>query len=208
MSQRLIKRVIHINGTDVTIARPTNVVGVNTMSQDAFIHHPADGRRTHQEAVLVEMNRRIVAIVVKTELRRVTLGQEILDIHIADIHLLIPRVKSVQIAVGILLEHIKISEVVTDAVVAQVSEETHSWLRIREDESAKIAVELLNAGPNGNKIEIRAEIVQLRLDKTFLQPNMSIEAIDSLSHVNVDQSALTSLQEVQIDSRSKANTKI
>ena len=68
-----------------------------------------------------------------------------------------------------------------------------------EQESAKIAGELLDARTHGYEIVVRAEIAQLGLDESFLQADVGIEAVDPLAGIDVYDAALSGLQEVQVD---------
>ena len=72
----------------------------------------ADRRGPFEKAVLVKVNRRVVAVVVETKLRRIPVREEILDIDVADVHLLMARGKRVQVAVGVFFEKVKIGQIV------------------------------------------------------------------------------------------------
>ena len=84
----------------------------------------------------------------------------------------------------------------------------HSGLLLSENKTAKVADELLNPRSDGNEIEIRAQVVDFGLNKTFLQSDMSVEAVGARRNVDIDQSTLARLQEIQIEFRGKTNAEI
>ena len=159
------------------------------------------GRRPHQKAVLVIVKAGIVAVVEETEFRGVSLGKEILDIKIADVNLLVPLVEGIQAAVGVFFEEVKVSQVVVEAIGAQVAEDADSGLLFGEDEAAKIAIELLDTGADRDEIEVRAQIVNLGFNKRLLHAGVCVKAIDTFRRIDVHESALAGLQEIQVDLR-------
>ncbi len=54
-------------------------------------------------------------------------------------------VKSVEAAVGIFLEHLKIRGVVLDAIAVPIAENAQAGLLVNKEESAEIGIELLDA---------------------------------------------------------------
>src|ERR1039458_5986414 len=105
----------------------------------------ANGGGAHQKSVRVKFNGRVVLIGKKGELRRVTLGHEVLDVNISDLHLLVTGSESVEMTICVLLQHEEISEVVVDAIRKQIAEDSHSWFFIGKYKAAKVAGELLNS---------------------------------------------------------------
>src|SRR5205807_6728063 len=129
---------------NVPIAGPSNVVRM-----DAVGRHVANRGRTHQKSIFIEMPAGVILVVVIAELGCVALKQKVLPIEVGDAHLLVAAAKSVQAAVGIFLEKKEVSRIVLQAVGVQVPENAHARLLLREQQPAKIAAELLDAGANG-----------------------------------------------------------
>ena len=57
------------------------------------------------------------------------------------------------------------------------------------------------------KSKFRAQVMQLRLDETLLQPNVTIKTIDAVAHIDIDQSAFPRLQEIQVKGGGEAHAK-
>ncbi len=142
------------------------------------IHHRADGRGTDQKSVVVVVNAGVVAVVVKAEFGGVALGEKILDVDVRDVDLLSATLKCVQAAVRIFLEEVEPGEIVGQAVGTQIAEKPYSGLFFGEEESAKVAGELLDAGANRNEIVVRTQVADLGFDESFLQADVSVEAVD------------------------------
>src|SRR5579885_2017471 len=90
-----------------------------------------------------------------------------------------PALECIQSAVGVLLEKMKIGEIVFDAVGMEVAEEAGGRLLIHEEESAEIGIELLDTGANGNEIIVGAQVAQLHFGERFLQAEMRVETVGS-----------------------------
>src|SRR5664280_1709579 len=150
IAERLVKRVAHVQAPNMAVARPSQIIGANGMRLGYPIgdDHAANGGRADQKSIRVKLDGRVVLIGKKGEFRRVTLGQEVLDVNISHLHLLVPGSERVEMAVGVLLQHEEVSEIVVDAIRAQVAEDPHSRLFIGKYEAAKIAGELLNSSPD------------------------------------------------------------
>src|SRR5208283_201756 len=142
------------------------------------------------------------------EFSRVTFGKKVLDVNIADVNLLMARLKRIQPAVGVLLKKVEPGQVVIDAVRTQVAEQADAGLLFGENEPAKIADELLDSGANGDEIKIRAQVVDLGFDKSFLQAGVAVKAVGTVSHIYVDQPPVACLQKIEIEFRCKANAEI
>src|SRR5947209_12688408 len=128
--------------------------------------------------------------------------------HIPDVNLLVPRIERVEAAIGILFKKIKIRQIVVNSVRPQISEQADTRLFLSENKATKITDKRLDACTNGNKIKIRTQVVDFSFDESFLQPDVVIETVRSLPHIDVDQPALTRLQEVEIELRCEANAEI
>src|SRR6266852_2106583 len=143
----------------MSIARPSQIVGVNVVRMDRAIHDRSDGSRTDQKTVVVVVNAGIVLVVVEAEFRGVSLGEEILHVQIGDVDLLSAILECVQSAIGIFFEKMKPCEVVGQSVGAQIPEKSHPGLLFRKKKTAKIAGELLDSRSHRNKIIIWTEVV-------------------------------------------------
>ena len=97
-----------------------------------------------------------VVVVVKADLRRVALPPGVLPEQVRDEHGLIPEVRRVQLAVGVLLEHVEVGGVELIAIARVIPKEPNSQIRVAEDKAAKVADERLNARPNRSRVEVRA----------------------------------------------------
>ena len=102
----------------------------------------------------------IVAVVVKAEFGGVALGEEILNVNVGDVDLLMARVESVQSAIGVFLEQVEPGGIPGDAVGVEIAEKADAGLFFGEEESAKVAGELLDSGANGNEIVVDAEVFE------------------------------------------------
>src|SRR5579872_226533 len=208
VAQRLIECVTHIHPPDVTVAGPAQIIGANAVLKNAIIHYQPNRSRPHQESIVIEVNRGIVAVVMETEFCGVAFEKRVLNVDVSDINLLMARIERIQSAVRVFFQKIKVRQVVIDAVRAQISEQAYSRLLLGENKPAKIANELLDSCADGDEIKIRTQIVNLGLDKSFLQAGMRVETISPVANVNVDQPALAGLQEIEIEFRREANSEI
>ena len=163
-TERLVKSVGHVEPSDVSVARPAEVIGL-----DVMIAHAADRRRPGDEIVLVVMAARAIEVGVKAQLRRVTLREKILSENIRNQDLLIARVELVQVRVGVLLEHVESGEIVLPAVVVVVAENARAEIGVVEDEPAKIAHERLDAETRRNEIVVVREIANVNFAERFLE---------------------------------------
>src|SRR5262249_11170577 len=72
----------------------------------------------------------------------------------------------------------------------QVSKDAQTGLLLSEQQSTKVAAELLNAGANGNKIVIGAQIGDLLFHERFLQSGVPVRTTCALGDVDIDNPAL------------------
>src|SRR6516165_994323 len=133
----------------MAVAGHSNVTGANLVRQ-----RKADWRWTHQEAVLIDEERRLIVIVERAEIQRVASGQEIAPVQVGRIDLLATRPPAVQAAVGVLLQHVEVGQVVLKDVVVERAEQARAGLLIAKDEPAKIAGEALNADAQAGEIVV------------------------------------------------------
>src|SRR5437667_32903 len=104
--EHLIKRVRNVPPAHMSVAGPTQVVGFYSVRLDV-----ADQSGSNQKVVLVEVPARAVIVEVKTELSRVAVEPRVLAKEVCDEHTLVAEVRRVQLAVRILLEHVKVCRV-------------------------------------------------------------------------------------------------
>ena len=133
-----------------------------------MIDDVADGRRAHEEAVVVVVEARVVFVERADKFRGVAGEEKILEINIAEQHLLMTAVESgVEAAIGIFLEKIEIGGVVFDAIAVKIAEDADGGLFIDEKKAAKIGVELLDSGAHGNEIVVGTEVGEFSLPRTL-----------------------------------------
>src|SRR5262245_52948237 len=118
----------------------------------------ADARRAHAQSVIVLKGGRLVGVVERAELERVTLDEGVLAKDVGDIHLLVTHldfseIDRIQRAVGVFLDHVEHRHVVLIPVRLEIAEHPHAEVRVVENEAAKIAGELLNAHAHRRSIE-------------------------------------------------------
>src|ERR1700730_17800901 len=124
---------------------------------------------TDQKAVVVIMGAALVMVVMEADLRRVTRKEEVLAVVIEDQRILMPVRERVQKAVGIFFGLIEINQVELVAIGKSRAEQADRAIRVIENETAKVAVELLRAGTDRHEIVIGTQIGQLDLAEPFLQ---------------------------------------
>src|SRR5437764_95572 len=88
----------------------------------------SEGRKldgwTNGEPVFIVMRGGLVVIIMEAELCRVAGGEKILEIKVYNSHILIAFVEyRIQLAVGFLLEHRKIDQIVLDTVGSEIPEQ-------------------------------------------------------------------------------------
>src|SRR5262249_51784518 len=105
-------------------------------------------RRPHRKPILVEVYRWPVVIEQKAELGRVSLPYRVLSKEIGDVHILVPEVQRVQIAVRVLLQHVEIRRVELITVARVVAEQARSQIDGAKNKSAKVADEGLDSSPD------------------------------------------------------------
>src|SRR5215831_19672543 len=110
-----------------------------------LIDDVCDWRGPHQESVIVVVQVPIILVPGAQEFRGVSREKEILDVNVAQHHLLMAAVERVELAVGVLLQEIEIRRVVFDAIRLQIPENAHSRLLVYKKKAAKVRVELLDA---------------------------------------------------------------
>ena len=119
-----------------------------------------------------------------------------------------PVIESIQAAVGVFFEEVKIGEVVLDAIAVQVAKEPQRRLLVNKEKAAKIGVEFLDPGSRRNKIIVVAQIVQLHLDKSFLKTEVIVEAIRALAHIRAHDAQFANIEIVQAEFGRDANPPI
>src|SRR5712691_2586412 len=218
-SQRLIKCVRNIPAAHMPVAGPTEIVGFYSMQP-----HIADQRGPYKKIILVEVACWAVVIVMKAELRRVPMVSSVLSKEVRDEHGLVAEVRRVQLAVGVLLEHIEVRHVELISVVRIVAEQTNAEVCVAEDEPPEVADERLYAGSNCGRVEIRVLpivgsptgekrkdsgcVAKPDLAKGILQRNVAVGSRISSPKVNVDDPVFLSVEIVDVKNRCDVNSPI
>ncbi len=123
-----------VDRTDVSVASPARIVGVEAVAHDRSQRCGAD-----KKAIVVVVHPAVVADKVVTELGGIALGEEILDVHIANGHLAPAPGERVEAAVRVLLQQVESRQIPLNAIGTQIAKEASAGLFIREDEAAKVA---------------------------------------------------------------------
>src|SRR5436853_7287596 len=101
------------------------------------------------------MKSRPVGVVVKAELAGIAPPKRVLPEKIRYEHGLISKVRSIQLAVRVLLEHIEVCDVELVSIIGVITKKPDAEIRIAEDEAAKIADKRLNYASNRSRIKER-----------------------------------------------------
>src|SRR5215831_12162918 len=97
-----------------------------------------------------------VVVEVKAEFGRVAVLKRILPEEIRHKYRLVPEMRSVQLAVSVLLQHVEVGRVELIPVVGKVAEQPGPKVDVGEDESAEVADERLNPGPYRRCVKVGA----------------------------------------------------
>ena len=109
---------MRLNRPDVAVAGPAEVGDVDLVRLE-----DADRVGADQEAVLVELERRRVVVVVQADLRRVAGEDEVLAVVVGEDQVLAAVVERVELAVGVLLPLAEVGQVALVAVGVAGAEE-------------------------------------------------------------------------------------
>ena len=189
-ADRLEKRVRQIDALDVAAAKPAEIADTNAVKNRAdagiLIDDVSHGRRANEETVVVVVEAAVVFVVSGEKFGGVAREKEILQICVGNGDLLAAAFECVEAAVGIFFKEVEIGDVVFDFVVVKIAKDADAWLFVLKKKAAEVGVELLNAGANGNKIVVRAQITNLVFDEGFLQTRVSVEAIGAVEWAGAD----------------------
>src|SRR5690349_7118744 len=100
----------------MTVAGPAQIVDFDSVRLDV-----SDQCRANKKIVLVEVPARTIVVEMKTELSRVAMKPGVLPEKIRDENGLVAEVRRVELAVGVLLEHIKVSCVELVTIVGVIA---------------------------------------------------------------------------------------
>ena len=114
----------------------------------------------------------------KAELRGVALIARVLTKDVRYENRLVAKVRGIQLAVGVLLQHIKICRVELVAVVCVVAKQAHAEIYVAEDQSPKVADEWLYPCPDRSRVKVRALAVfapspSQEREKPGVSPNLT-----------------------------------
>ena len=84
------------------------------------------------------MKSRLVVVVQQTEVHRIAFSEDVAPIKVGGIYALIAHPPAVQAAIGILLKHVEVCQVVLKNVVVKCAEQAHAWLLIGKSETGKL----------------------------------------------------------------------
>src|SRR5436853_4207519 len=138
----------------VTIARPAQISGLDAVRANA-----ADQRRADEKIVLVEVTAWPVVVEMEAELCRIAMPVGVLPEEVGDEDGLIAEVRRVQLAVGVLLQHVEVGDVVLITIVSIITKQARAEIDVAEDEAAKIRDERLNADAHRGRMEIGIVLV-------------------------------------------------
>ena len=130
----------HVEYADMSTARPPQVDDIQFMGGEH-----THSIRTDQEAIAVELDRRLVMHIVETKLCGIAEHKQILPVEVGNDNALVSPVKGIQLAVRLFLQHVEEDEVVLKAVIAQITKQACPKVRIVKNKTAKIAHEGLDA---------------------------------------------------------------
>src|SRR5262249_913686 len=127
--------------------------------------------------------------------------KKILHVKICQPDLLMAVAEGVQPAVGVFLEEEKVRRVVLNAIGVQVSKQTQTGLFGGEQQPTEVAIERLNAGPNGNEIIIGAQAGDFVLEEGVLQSSMRVRTSGALANVDVHDAAFPCPKLIEVEGR-------
>ncbi len=193
-----IEGVVHIDATDVAVACPAEIDGVE------LVVRRGPGRiRAHEETVSVVTGRAPVMVIMDAELvRPAEAAQKILEISIRHQDLLVATLQPVELAVGVFFEHVEAGEVPLNLIVVPVPKKATAEVGIAEDQTAEIRRERLDASPNGNEIVIRADVGDVDLAQGLLQGEIEPGAVRAGGGADVDDAAFVSPKIIDVQDRS------
>src|SRR5712672_583473 len=201
-----------IEAVNVPVAKPAKIANANSVENGTaagiLIDNVSDGRGANEKTVVVIMQAGVILVPGSHEFRGVTGKKEILQVHIAEKHLLVAPFERIEAAVGVFLKEVKICKIVFDAIAVKIPEKTQCRLFIHEKKAAEIGVELLDAGARGQKIIVGADVAELHFGECFLKTEMIVETVGSVARIGTDYSKFANFQIVKAEFRRDANAPI
>lgn len=158
----VIKGMTDVDFSNMAVASHAEVISV-----DLVLAKDADGIRPNEKLIAVELDARLVVVVVKAELRSVTRKDEILTKVVEDDSILVAVIEGIQHAVRLFFSLIEPNEIELIPIGQTCAEETNGAIGVCEDKPAKVAHKRLRAGSDGEKIVIGTEIREFCFDKPF-----------------------------------------
>src|SRR5262249_58877833 len=115
-----------VDAMDMPAAEPADVADAQAVRDRSgtgiLVDDVPDGRRPDQKTVVVIVDGGIVLVPGSDEFRGVTGKEEILQVDVAEHHLLMTAFETVQAAVRVLFKKLEVGRVVLDFVGMQVAE--------------------------------------------------------------------------------------
>ena len=122
---------------------------------------------------------------------------KVLTKKIRDVNVLMPRVETIQTAVGVLFEHREVHAIELKAIVVKRSEDARAEIVIGEEEAAKIGNERLNTGARRNKVEVFIHVRQFHFAECLFQREVRVRAIGAAAHVDIDDAIFTRVEVIR-----------
>src|SRR5207248_5050926 len=128
----------------------------------------------------------MVAVVMQAPLNRIAVAIEVLPKEVCYEDALVPSVKAVQTAVGVLFEHREEGAVVLVAVIAQRPKEARAQIIVGKNKASKIGNKRLDTRPHRDEIEVWAQVPELHFRESLFQRDLRVGAISAAPHIDID----------------------
>src|SRR5215470_428300 len=179
----------------------------------------AERRGAHLQIVFILKSARLVVVVERAELERVTFDERVLAVEVGDVDPLIApsdilEIDLVQLAISVFLQHVEIDGVVLIPVRLEIAEQSRAEIRVAENEAAEIAGEFLDAHAHRGRIEERrtpslapfaaqkrerlGRVSQPPFDEGLLDGVESVETRFALVRVRTDDAVFARPQEIDV----------
>src|SRR6266446_397949 len=209
LTDGLVESVREIEPVDVAAAEPAEIADANAVEDGAspriLVDDIADGRGANEAAIVVIVKAGIVFVPGGDEFRGVTGKKEVLQVNAAEKDLLVAAVESVESAVGVFFNEVKIGEVVFDAIAVEVAEDAQGRFFVDKKKAAEVRVELLDASARGYEVVVGTEVMELHFDEGFLEADVMVEAVGAAAGIRADEAELADPQIVEAELRGDSN---
>src|SRR5262245_3131807 len=162
---------------------------------------------------------RLVVVVERADLQRVTFDERVLAVDVGDVDPLVAKpdfgeIDVVKLAVGVFLQHVEIDHVVLIPVRREIAEHSRAEVRVAENEAAEIAGEFLDSHAHRCRIEERrtpalalfaaqewehpGRVAQPPFDEGLLDGVETVETRFALASVRTDDAVFARPQEIDV----------